>query len=77
MEFVGLAQKPDKLLVAAEGVEPGVADHGGIAEEAVLDGAGKLLEGLGTFTKKSELPGEIVETFRIAEKWQRRARRFP
>ena len=64
---MGLTQKPDKLLVAPEGVEPGVADHGGITEEAVLNGAGKLLEGLGAFTKKSELPGEIVETFRIAE----------
>ena len=64
---MGLAQKPDKLLVAPEGVEPGVADHGRITKEAILDGAGKLLEGLGAFTQKSELPGEIVETFRIAE----------
>ena len=64
---MGLTQKPDKLLVAAEGVEPGVADHGRITKEAILDGAGKLLEGLGAFTQKSELPGEIVETFRVAE----------
>jgi len=67
MHLLGFVQGARELRTRAEGIEPRIAHHRGITEKALGDGARQHLERGSFLTEVTELPGEIVQAFRVAE----------
>src|ERR1700682_2311313 len=67
MELVRFAKQRSEYRASSQGVEPRITDHGGIAEEAVIDGAGQHIQRPGFLAEVAELPRQIIHALRIAE----------
>src|SRR5260370_16520470 len=65
---MSFAHKARKFTPRSQRIEPRVKQHCGMAEKAVVDGAGQHVQCLGFLTQITQLPRQIIHPLRIAER---------
>src|SRR5262245_28407266 len=68
MQVMCLAQQVRKPAAAAKRIKPGIAEHRGVAEKAIVDGSREHVQGLGFVAQIAELPRQVKHSLRIAER---------